>query len=79
VLTRLPVERGGAVSVDRMIDQLWQGSAPPKTVASLQAYVSNLGRAPEPDRPPRTPAAVLVSIPPGYGLRLAAGAAAKAI
>ena len=32
------------VSVDRMIDQLWRGEPPPRAIASLQAYVSNLRR-----------------------------------
>ena len=42
--------------------------APPKATASLQAYVSNLRRALEPDRAPRAPARVIVSRPPGYAL-----------
>ena len=39
-------------------------------VGALQAYVSHLRRALEPGRPPRTPATVLVSEPPGYAVRL---------
>ncbi|MEW2113711.1 BTAD domain-containing putative transcriptional regulator [Streptomyces sp. NPDC005474] len=70
VLALLLAGRGRAVPVDRMINQVWRGQPPPKATASLQAYVSNLRRALEPGRPPRTPAAVLVSAPPGYALRL---------
>lgn len=74
VLALLLTERGHAVSVDRMIDQLWQGEAPPRAIASLQSYISNLRRLLEPDRPQRSPATVLVSAPPGYAIRLPAEA-----
>ncbi|MGW6707391.1 BTAD domain-containing putative transcriptional regulator [Streptomyces sp. NPDC054956] len=70
VLALLVSERGRVVSVDRMIEELWQGAAPARAVASLQAYVSNLRRLLEPGRAPRTPARLLVSAPPGYALRL---------
>ena len=70
VLALLLIERGRVVSVDRMIDQLWRGEPPPRAIASLQAYVSNLRRIIEPGRPRRSPARILVSVPPGYALRL---------
>ncbi|WP_214415333.1 BTAD domain-containing putative transcriptional regulator [Sphaerisporangium fuscum] len=70
VLARLVAEGGRVVSTDRFIDDLWQGQPPPKALAALQVYVSNLRRALEPDRRPRTPASVLVSAPPGYRLQL---------
>lgn len=70
VLALLLVGRGEVVSVDRMIEQLWRGEPPPRAIASLQAYVSNLRRLLEPDRPQRTPATLLVSRAPGYALRL---------
>ena len=53
VLAFLLTHRREPVSLDRMIDQLWGEDAPPKATASLQAYVSNLRRALEPDRAPR--------------------------
>ncbi|MFI6740531.1 BTAD domain-containing putative transcriptional regulator [Nonomuraea sp. NPDC050451] len=71
VLARLVAAGGQVVSADRFIDDLWQGQPPPKALAALQVYVSNLRRALEPDRPPRAPATVIVSAPPGYRLRLA--------
>ena len=74
VLALLLAERGHAVSVDRMIDQLWHGEAPPRAIASLQSYVSNLRRLLEPGRPQRSPATILVSAPPGYAVRLPAEA-----
>lgn len=57
------------MSVDRLIEDLWQGEAPPRATASLQVYVSNLRRALEPGRAPRSPAQLLVSAPPGYAVR----------
>ncbi|MEW9554674.1 BTAD domain-containing putative transcriptional regulator [Nonomuraea sp. NPDC050783] len=70
VLARLAAAGGQVVSTDRFIDDLWRGQPPPKALAALQVYVSNLRRALEPDRPPRAPARVVVSAPPGYRLRL---------
>ena len=70
VLALLLMERGRVVSVDRMIDRLWRGEPPPRAIASLQAYVSNLRRILEPERERRAPARILVSAPPGYALRL---------
>jgi DNA-binding SARP family transcriptional activator len=70
VLALLLVSRGEVVSVDRLIERLWRGEPPPRAIASLQAYVSNLRRLLEPDRPQRTPAALLISRAPGYALRL---------
>ncbi|MFB9585751.1 BTAD domain-containing putative transcriptional regulator [Streptomyces goshikiensis] len=70
VLALLVSARGRVVSVDRMIEELWQGAAPARAVASLQAYVSNLRRLLEPGRAPRAAARLLVSAPPGYALRL---------
>ncbi|WP_330266803.1 BTAD domain-containing putative transcriptional regulator [Streptomyces griseorubiginosus] len=70
VLALLVAARGAVVSVDRMAEELWRGAPPARATVSLQAYVSNLRRVLEPERPPRAPAAVLVSSPPGYALRL---------
>jgi len=74
VLALLVAARGDVVPVDRLIDDLWRGEPPPRATGALQAYVSNLRRALEPDRPPRAPATVLVSVPPGYAVRLPADA-----
>ncbi|WP_345563150.1 BTAD domain-containing putative transcriptional regulator [Nonomuraea rosea] len=74
VLARLLAAGGQAVPVDRLIDDLYAGEAPPKALAAVQSYVSNLRRALEPGRSPRAPAGVLVTQAPGYALRLEAGA-----
>ncbi|MGI5291978.1 BTAD domain-containing putative transcriptional regulator [Nonomuraea polychroma] len=70
VLARLLAAGGQVVSVDRLIEDLYSGEAPPRALAAVQAYVSNLRRALEPDRPPRAPASVLVTAPPGYAIKV---------
>ena len=70
VLAALLVEANRVVSLDRLIDELWEDEPPPRATASLQAYISNLRRELEPDRAPRSPARVLVTQPPGYLLRV---------
>ncbi|WP_432968164.1 BTAD domain-containing putative transcriptional regulator [Dactylosporangium sp. CA-233914] len=70
VLARLVAAGGHVVPTDRFIDDLWQGEPPPKALAALQVYISNLRRALEPGRAPRTAATVVVSAAPGYALRL---------
>ncbi|MEV4814076.1 BTAD domain-containing putative transcriptional regulator [Micromonospora avicenniae] len=74
VLALLLSARGDVVSVGRMINDLWRGDPPPRAIASLQAYVSNLRRLLEPGRERRMPARLLVTAPPGYALRLPADA-----
>jgi DNA-binding SARP family transcriptional activator/tetratricopeptide (TPR) repeat protein len=68
VLALLVAEAGRAVSVDRIVDQVWGGDPPDKAMGSLQVYVANLRRLLEPGRAPRTPSRVLVTRPPGYAL-----------
>ncbi|MFG1873657.1 BTAD domain-containing putative transcriptional regulator [Sphaerisporangium sp. NPDC049003] len=69
VLARLLVARRQVVPVERIIDDLWRDQPPPSALASIQAYVSNLRRALEPGRSTRSPARLLVTVPPGYVLR----------
>jgi DNA-binding SARP family transcriptional activator len=71
LLAILLVEAGHVVPVDRLIDLLWREEPPAAAIASVQAYVSQLRRALEPERPPRAPAQVLVTQDPGYVLRVA--------
>jgi DNA-binding SARP family transcriptional activator len=74
LLARLVVAHGHTVSVDRLIDDLWEGVPPLKALSALQVYVSHLRRALEPGRARRTPARILVSTAPGYALQLPADA-----
>ena len=59
---------GQPVPVDLIVEELWTGRPPPSAITSLQAYVANLRRVLEPDRAPRTPAAVLRTRGRGYVL-----------
>lgn len=70
VLARLVLAHGQVVSVDRLIEDLWEGEPPPKALAALQAYISHLRRVLEPGRQRRAAAQVIVSAAPGYCLRL---------
>lgn len=70
VLTRLVLARRRVVSTDLLIEDLWAGDPPPRALGALQVHVSNLRRVLEPNRPPRSPATVLISAPPGYALTL---------
>ena len=74
LLALLATETGRTVSVDRMVDELWGDEPPSKAAASLQAYVSNLRKLLEPDRPKGSQATVLVTEQPGYRLDLPEGA-----
>jgi DNA-binding SARP family transcriptional activator len=70
LLAILIAAQGHPVPVQRLVDLLWGSEAPPKAVASLQAYVARLRRVLEPVREPRAPSTVLVSRPAGYALVL---------
>src|SRR4051794_24209961 len=70
LLGLLLLNTGRVVPVDRLIDQLWSEQPPAAASATLQAYISQLRRVLEPDRPARAPAQVLVTRDPGYSLRV---------
>jgi DNA-binding SARP family transcriptional activator len=71
VLARLLIAHGRVVPVDRLVDDLWGDVPPAGAVGAIQTFVSALRRALEPDRTPRTPAQLLVTMAPGYALRAA--------
>src|ERR1700742_3985841 len=69
VLAMLLMNRNRAVSVDVLIDAVWDQSPVPAARTSIHSYVSNLrrllgGASPDPNR-------VLASVPPGYQLNVA--------
>jgi SARP family transcriptional regulator, regulator of embCAB operon len=69
VLAMLLMNRNRAVSVDALIDAVWDQSPVPAARTSIHSYVSNLrrllgGASPDPNR-------VLASVPPGYQLTVA--------
>jgi DNA-binding SARP family transcriptional activator len=66
LLALLTLNAGRVVGVERLVDALW-GESPPRTaVHVLHVYVSDLRRS--------LPEGVLVTTPPGYLLRVPAGA-----
>lgn len=71
VLARLLIARGRVVPVSVLIADLWE-DPPPGAAGAVQTFVAALRKALEPDRPPRTPARVLVTAAPGYALRASA-------
>jgi DNA-binding SARP family transcriptional activator len=69
VLARLIVARGRVVPIDVLVDDLWPDPAD-GAVSAVRTFVAALRRALEPDRAPRTPPRVLITIGPGYALKL---------
>ena len=74
VLARLLVARRRVVPVARLVEDLWADRAdhaepPADAVGAVRTFVAALRRALEPERPPRTPARLLVTEGPGYALR----------
>ncbi|MFD5453191.1 AfsR/SARP family transcriptional regulator [Streptomyces sp. NPDC003470] len=65
-LVLLVSQVGQPVSVDALVEALWDGRPPQSAITSLHAYIANLRRALEPHRAPRTPATVLCTRGRGY-------------
>ncbi|WP_066941822.1 AfsR/SARP family transcriptional regulator [Microtetraspora fusca] len=70
VLARLIVARRRVVPVSRLVAELWD-EPPAGAVGAVQTFVAALRRVLEPDRPPRSPARLLVTEGSGYALRAA--------
>ena len=68
VLALLVCEVGRTVSTERLVHEVWHGTAPPGAVTSLQTYVFRLRRLLEPTRARGSPGDVLVTKPGGYRL-----------
>ena len=60
--------------MDLLIEDLWEGAAPPTARKSLQANVVRLRTALEPDRPARSPSRFVVHRGRGYALAVPADA-----
>ncbi|MEV4106251.1 BTAD domain-containing putative transcriptional regulator [Nonomuraea sp. NPDC049695] len=68
VLAVLLIARGRTVSAERITSQVWEGS-PPSSPTTLHAYISELRRALEPERPAGALPRLLVREGTGYALR----------
>jgi predicted ATPase/DNA-binding SARP family transcriptional activator len=73
VLALLLIARGRIVSAERILSEVWEGSALP-SLTTLHGYIADLRRALEPERAPGAPARLLVREGPGYALRAAPAA-----
>ncbi len=65
LLALLLLHPNEAVSVDRLVDDLWGERPPPTAAKNVQVYVSHLRKALGDD--------VIVTTPPGYAVRVAEG------
>ncbi len=72
VLVMLLINANRPISPEQLIDSLWGDQPPPTATATLQAYISNLRRALEPERPAGSPPKLLVKNAGGYQLTTAA-------
>jgi len=70
VLAVLLLQANRVVSVDRLVEDVWEGHAPEASVTSLQTYVFHLRRALEPGRPRGGAAEVLATRDRGYLLQV---------
>lgn len=71
LLADLLIQRGSAISTDRLIEDLWGGAAPAQAANALQAKVSGLRRALRPVLPPGRDVVTLG--PGGYTLHVEPG------
>ncbi|MGY1608919.1 nSTAND1 domain-containing NTPase [Geodermatophilus sp. SYSU D00700] len=72
LLALLAAEAPGAVSVDRLVEHLWDGDRPPSARKSLQVHLVRLRRALEPQRPRGSPGRYVVRRGAGYSLAVTA-------
>ena len=70
VLARLMVTPNQVVSMEQLIDGVWDGDEPKRPHVAIRSYVSNLRRAMEPNRRRRAADSCLASAPPGYRLSI---------
>src|ERR1700733_11860019 len=70
VLAVLLLQANRVVSVDRLVEDVWEGHAPEASVTTLQTYVFHLRRALEPSRPRGVAGEVLATRDRGYLLQV---------
>jgi DNA-binding SARP family transcriptional activator len=66
LLALLASRVGQPATAEVIVEELWDGGPPRSALASLQAYIANLRRVLEPERPPRRPATRLRTCGRGY-------------
>src|ERR1035441_539091 len=70
VLVLLLLQANRVVSVDRLVEDVWEGHAPEASITTLQTYVFHLRRALEPSRPRGGAGEVLATRDRGYLLHV---------
>ena len=70
ILALLLLQANRVVSVDRLVEDVWEGHAPEASVATLQTYVFHLRRALGPGRPRGGAGEILTTRDRGYLLRV---------
>ena len=70
VLARLMLDPGRQVSMENLVDAVWDGDAPAQPLVAIRSYVSNLRRVIEPNRERRSAQSCLVGSPGGYRLNV---------
>lgn len=70
IVAALTLSGGRPVSYDALVDLLWGDEPPAGLPGTLHVYIAGLRRTLEPERAPRTPATVLVTVGGGYALRV---------
>ncbi|MFI6778926.1 BTAD domain-containing putative transcriptional regulator [Nocardia sp. NPDC050412] len=73
VLAALLLRAGKSVTAAELVDGIWGEDPVPRAIAALRTHVAQLRRVLEPDRIPRAPSTVLVSVGDGYALRIPPG------
>ncbi|MDH3680385.1 MAG: AAA family ATPase [Acidimicrobiia bacterium] len=68
VLARLVLSPGLVVSMEELVDSVWDGDCPSRPDAAVRSYVSNLRRSIEPGRHRGDRRSCIESSPPGYRL-----------
>src|SRR3954470_12947701 len=70
LLALLALNAGHALTLDAVVDALWDEEAPGRPEVSVRTYVANLRRALEPERAARAAATLLVTSGSGFRLDL---------
>ncbi|WP_219466479.1 ATP-binding protein [Nonomuraea rhizosphaerae] len=66
VLAVLLSHAARVVSLDRIVEEVWEDAPPATATATVQAYISNLRSILEPGRKAREPSRILLTRAPGY-------------
>lgn len=70
VLARLLIGLGQVVTMDQLVEAVWDGESPSRPEVTVRSYLSNLRRAIEPDRSRDRRKSCIESCTPGYRLEV---------